>query len=474
MGEEIATRFFTDESFAANRERLVAETELLQRWFADRQFSTRGSIGGFEVEAWLVDSRGVPAPVNDAFLTTLDDPLVVAELSVFNVEINTPPQVLGGAALATLQQNLERTWRQCNTVAAALDSELMVIGILPTVRDRDLTVRHMSRRERYRALNEQVLRLRRGRPIALDIHGRDHLRTTHEDVMLEAAATSFQIHLQLMPETAVRAMNAAIVLSAPMVAVSANSPFLFRRDLWDETRIPLFEQSVAVAQTPKAKRNRVTFGHDYVAASLMECFEENLLNYAVLLPEVMDQAPERLAHVRLHNGTIWRWNRPLIGFDEDGTPHLRLEHRVVPAGPSMIDMVANAALFFGLMQSMVAMRAAPESRLPFDVARANFYAAAREGLRAPMIWLDGRRHKACELLIDTLLPLARQGLEALAIREQDIALYLGIIEGRLRTGQNGAAWQRNWVARHGNDMKRLTCAYRERSESGAPVHEWGI
>jgi len=474
MGEEIATRFYTDANFAANRERLIAETQLLARWFDDRRFSTMPPIGGFEVEAWLIDDHGVPAPVNEAFLARLNDPLVVPELSVFNVEINTPPQVLRGAALATMRSNLERTWRRCNTVAATLGVELVAIGILPTARDRDMTVKHMSQRERYRALNEQVLRMRHNRPIALDIQGRDHLRTTHMDVMLEAAATSFQIHLQLTQKSAARAFNAAMVLSAPMVAVSANSPFLFGRDLWDETRIPLFEQSVAVAQTAKAKRNRVTFGHGYVQQSLMECFDENLSTYAVLLPEVMDQSPEKLAHLRLHNGTIWRWNRPLIGFDENGAPHLRLEHRVVPAGPSMIDMIANAGFFFGLVESLVATRITPESQLPFDQARANFYAAARDGLRAEIIWLDGERHAISEVLLDELLPLARRGLEKLRVRAQDIDLYLGIIEGRLRTGQNGAAWQRAWVTRHGRDMKQLTKAYRERSESGAPVHEWSV
>ena len=474
MGEEIATRFFTDEDFIAYRERLSAETQLLGQWFAEKRFATADPIGGFEVEAWLVDERNVPAPVNESFLTTLDDPLVVPELSVFNVEINTPPQSLHKAALSTMQTNLEQTWHQCRAVAANINSDLVAIGILPTARDRDMTIRYMSQRERYRALNEQVLRLRRNRPITLDIHGRDHLHTTHADVMLEAAATSFQIHLQLTQKRAARAFNAAIVLSAPMVAVSANSPFLFGHDLWDETRIPLFEQSVAVAQTTKAKCNRVTFGHGYVEHSLMECFEENLSTYAILLPEVMDQPPETLAHLRLHNGTIWRWNRPLIGFDEQGVPHLRLEHRVAPAGPSMIDMVANATLFFGMVESFVSATTSPESRLPFEQARTNFYAAARDGLRTELTWLDGKRHPVKDILLDDLLPRARKGLEKLDLRPQDIDLYLGIIEGRLRTGQNGAAWQRAWVAQHGFDMKQLTMAYRERSESGAPVHEWSV
>jgi gamma-glutamyl:cysteine ligase YbdK (ATP-grasp superfamily) len=474
MGEDIATSVFSEEDFAANKTRLGEETALLARWFAEHRFSTHEPIGGFEVEAWLVDDRSVPAPINETFLAALDSPLVVPELSVFNVEINTPPQALHGAALSIMHQNLKQTWERCNRVAATLGAELIAIGILPTARDRDLTLRHMSQRERYRALNEQVLRMRHGRPITLDIHGRDHLRTTHADVMLEAAATSFQIHLQVVQKRAARVFNAATVLSAPMVAVSANSPFLFGRDLWDETRIPLFEQSVAVAQTAQAKRNRVTFGHGYVERSLMECFEENLATYAVLLPEVLEDIPEKLAHLRLHNGTIWRWNRPLIGFDENGTPHLRLEHRVAPAGPSMVDMVANAGLFFGLIDALSGARTAPESQLSFEQARSNFYAAAREGLRAQIVWLDGKVRPVRELILQELLPLARKGLERLDIRAQDIDLYLGIIEGRLQSGQNGAAWQRAWTERHGLDRKLLTRAYRDRSASGAPVHEWSL
>jgi hypothetical protein len=56
----------------------------------------------------------------------------------------------------------------------------------------------------------------------------------------------------------------------------------------------------------------------YARESILECFEANRTRYPVLLPAVMDEPPESLAHLRLHNGTIWRWNRPLIGFDEQG------------------------------------------------------------------------------------------------------------------------------------------------------------
>ncbi len=474
MGEEIARSHFTKEDFSENKARLTRETEVLREWFERNRFRGARPVGGFEIEAWLVDERGVPAPINESFLKALDSPRVVPELSKFNVEINTPSLRLTARALRDMELDLTRTWEHCNEVAHTLGAELLLIGILPTVRDRDMTLEHMSRMERYRALNEQVLRLRRHQPITLDIRGHDHLRTTHMDVMLEAAATSFQIHLQVSQERSVRDYNAAAILSAPMTAVSANSPFLFGRNLWDETRIPLFEQSVAVTQGAISKRNRVTFGHRYVRESLMECFEENLENFAVLLPELVDEPPEKLCHLRLHNGTIWRWNRPLIGFDSEGNPNLRIEHRVVPAGPSLVDTIANAALFFGLVEACAGARTPPESDLSFEQARANFYAAAREGLRASITWLNGQHGPVRELLLNGLLPLARRGLEKLELARADIDSYLGVIEGRLVTGQNGAAWQRAYVAKHGKEMKGLTCAYRERQRSGAPVHEWTI
>ncbi|MEQ1858390.1 MAG: glutamate--cysteine ligase [Chthoniobacteraceae bacterium] len=472
MGDEIDTIHFTKSDFEEFHRRLAGETALLGRWFDGGRFEETEPIGGFEVEAWLVDRAGLPVPRNEEFLQHLDHPLVVPELARFNVELNAAAVRLRGDALSATQRGIEETWRRCGEVAGELGMEAMLVGILPSLRDSELTLENLSPMKRYRALNEQVFRLRRGKPITLDIEGREHLRAIHHDVMLEAAATSFQIHLQVSPAKAVRYYNASVILSAPMVAMSANSPFLFGRDLWDETRIPLFEQAVRLAPLDGPEPNRVTLGTDYARASLHEFFAENLASYPVLLPTLMDEPPERLAHVRLLNGTIWRWNRPLIGFNEQGVPHVRIEHRVMPAGPSIADMIANAALYFGLAEMLANAPAAPEAALPFAQAQANLYAAARDGLGAQIAWLDGRTVAMRELLLRELLPLARRGLEKLEFDREDIARYLGIIESRVASGQNGAAWQRAHVARHGADMQALTCAYREHQRSGAPVHEW--
>ncbi|UCC55224.1 MAG: glutamate--cysteine ligase, partial [Gammaproteobacteria bacterium] len=469
MGQEIEESHFTSQDFADYAERLREETTLLGEWFREGIFSPRDRMGGFELEAWLIDSKAQPAPVNERFLKRLDNPMVVPELARFNVELNDHPQHLWGTALSRFEASLGATWKRCSRVAADLQARLLMIGILPTVSVAELTQANMSNLKRYRALNEQVLRLRGGEPLELDIHGREHLKTTHQSVMLESAATSFQLHLKVHPRHAMRAYNAALVMSAPMVAISSNSPYLFGHDLWDETRIPLFEQSVDVGGFAGASHGplrRVSFGSGYIRESLLECFVENEQHYPVLLPMCYYEGLEHMAHLRLHNGTIWRWNRPLIGFDYDGIPHLRIEHRVVPGGPTVVDIIANAAFFFGLIQTLMHADVPPEQRLPFAIARDNFYATARYGLDAQVTWLDEHKGPVRTLLLEELLPAARQGLEALEIDRGDIDKYLGIIEGRARTAMTGAAWQRAWVARHGREMATLTEAYYRRQKAG--------
>ena len=477
MGQEIEHTHFSDADFMEYTESLRRETALLEVWFRDEVFSTRDRTGGFELEAWLIDAAARAAPVNEEFLARLNDPMVVPELARFNVELNDHPQHLWGSALSRFEASLGATWKRCGRVAEELGTRLVMIGILPTLTQEELTQTNMSDLRRYRALNEQVLRLREGRPLELDIQGNQHLKGVHGDVMLESATTSFQLHLKVHPRHAVRAYNAAQVLSAPMVAVTANSPFLFDHDLWDETRIPLFEQSVAVGGIAGASHGplrRVTFGSGYARSSLYECFRENEQHYPVLLPMRFNQGVERMAHLRLHNGTIWRWNRPLIGFDYDGIPHLRIEHRVAPGGPTVADDIANAALFFGLMQALMSADTPIENCIAFSLARDNFYAAARHGLNAQVVWGESHRGPLRTLLLSKLLPLARQGLASLEIDATDIEYYLDLIEARARRMATGADWQRAWVARHGADMVALTEAYARRQESGAPVHEWDV
>lgn len=472
MGQEIDAFHFTSADFDAFETRLRQETTLLESWFRDHVFASTHKVGGFELEAYLVAADLGPAPIAESFLARLADPLVVPELATFNAEINGTPQPLRGDALSRLAAGLEATWKGCAQAAAGLRARLAMIGILPTVRPEHLDMAHMSPLKRYRALNEQILQLRRRRPFTLEIRGKDRLFLERRDVMMESVATSFQLHLQVNAQEAARVYNWSKVLAAPMVAVSANSPFLFGRELWAESRIPLFEQAFSVGGP--FFRERTTFGLRYVEDSVLECFRANLERFPALLPQVMDEPPERLAHLRLHNGTIWRWNRPLIGFGADGTPHLRIEHRVMPAGPTIADAIANAALYFGAAQSFAGEMAHPRQRLPFSIAKGNFYQAAREGLAAEVEWLDGRSTTLHQVLADDLLPRAEQGLTELGIDRAERDRWLGIIADRLRTRQTGAAWQRAWVGRHGRDLKALTAAYLDHQESGLPVHQWPL
>lgn len=477
MGQEIEQTHFNHSDFHRFEKALRAETALLQQWHEAGRFSDGDCVGGFELEAWLVDARYRPAPLNDALIARLDRAFVAPELAKFNIEFNSQPRTLRGDVLAEMERELTRSWREASAAAAALDAQLLAIGILPTVRPADLVTANMSEMKRYRALNEQILRLRQGQPLQIDIQGRDHLQLTHHDVMLESAATSFQLHLQVPPAEAARYYNASKILSAPIIAASANSPYLFGHDLWDESRIPLFEQAVAVVPdhpSARALHERVTFGDRFLRRSLLECFAQNLAQYDILLPLHFDAPPERLAHLRLHNGTIWRWNRPLIGFDQQQRPHLRIEHRVMPAGPTIVDTLANTALYYGLVRALARQTVAPESRIDFATARTNFYAAARAGLRAEIRWLDGQRGSVRDLLLEQLLPQARSGLDDLGITPEHATHFLDIIEQRVRSGQNGAAWQRAFIAAHGADMPAMTRRYHELQQDGRPVSQWAV
>ncbi len=472
MGDEIDRRYFDAEDFSEFRNRLDLETELLREVFAGNEFSERGDVAGFELEAWLVDAEGDPVPDNERYLEVLDSPLVVPELAAFNVELNGSPSALTGNVFSRLHDELSATWSSCEQAADATDCSLVMIGILPTVREEMLSSRYMSRMVRYHTLNDRVMALRDGRPLQLEIEGETGLSTSHPDVMLEAATTSFQIHLQCKPDRAVADFNASLAASAATVAASANSPFLFGHGLWDETRIPLFEQSVNVGERYPS---RVSFGGGYVNESLLEIFTENQKEHLILIPAVKDDPSSKFTHVRFHNGTVWRWNRPLIGFDFDGQVHLRIEHRVVPAGPSLKDCIANAALYFGLVRG-IGLGAQPiEELLPFEVVRDNFYTAARYGLNARVRWhADGGIEETGirSLLIDQLIPLARLGLQSEDIPDSEIDEYLEVIAARVDSGQNGAAWQRRWVHMNGMDLHGLVKEYQSRQHQ--PVHTWSL
>ncbi len=473
MGEEISRTSFTPQDFKTFENHLREETDLLSKLVADEKLSKDGYVAGFEIEAWLLDHGFFPRPINEKFLDALDHSLVVPELSRFNVELNSPPLALTGDILNRAAAAFKTLWTHCNDVAHGLDTNMVMIGTLPVIRDEDLTLQNLSPLKRYKALNNEVLRRRGGKPLVVDIAGHDHLRSEHGDVMLEAATTSLQIHLKTPARLAHRYYNASIMASAPLLAACTNAPFLFKRALWQETRIPLFEQSVALKDNA-GEHGRVTFGSGYVRESLFEVLIENLNTYPVLLPLAFDEPSAKLRHVHLHNGTIWRWNRPIVGFDSDGTPHIRIEHRTLPAGPTIVDMIANAACYFGIVRDMVDSGFDESMDLAFDDARANFYEAAREGLDAKLTWPGLGQISAKHLMQDHLLPAAHRGLKAFGVDAKDRELYLEIMETRVETGQTGAVWQRAALEKWNGDFREMMSAYCERQRSAIPVHQWDI
>lgn len=471
MGQEIESSTFTDAELAEFEAKLAEETALLQRWFAENRFVQRGYTGGFELEAWLLDATNHAAPDNAAFLAALGDADVVPELATFNFEVNGDPAVLEGDAIDRMYRGLLQTWRKCGDVAAARDEKIIMIGILPHLRESDLTLKNMSKMSRYRALNHQVLKMRNYEPLHLHITGRDELETQKFDVMLEAATTSFQLHFQIPLEESVPIFNASLLASAPMVAIAANSPYLFGKDLWDETRIPLFEQSVRVGGPGQ---HRVGFGYGFLEQSLAECFATNLADYPVLLPLVNDAPLEKLTRLKFHNGTIWRWNRPLIDFDAGGDPTLRIEHRVVPSGPTLRDSFANAAFYYGLTHGLTLRHDNIAACVPFMDVKSNFYDCARYGLDATVTWLEGEKLLVSELILRDLLPVAAEGLHSLGVDPGSAGAWLDIIRERAHSRQNGAHWQRSWIAKHGNDMYAMVVRYHELQQFDEPVHTWPL
>ena len=469
MGTEIDSIRFEADAWPQFLKRLKEETALLRRKVHDGAHSDRSAVGGFEIEAWLCDADMNPAPRNTEFLDRFGSDLATMELAKFNFELNNTPHPLTGDAFAKFAAQMHETCRRANETAVEMGLRAVTVGILPTLKPSDFCLQNMSEMKRYRALNEQIFNERAGRPLLLDIAAdHDRLRLRHDSVMLEAAATSFQIHTQVPFERAHHYYNASILASAATVAVSANSPFLFGKRLWHESRIPLFEQAVDSGE----KRARVSFGSTFARESILECFDENFDDFDILLPILFEDAsPDSFAHLRLHNGTIWRWNRPLVGFDDDGTLHFRVEHRVMPAGPSLVDMLANAAFYYGAATTLT--KQLEDGRLPcrFDEAQRNFYAAARRGLEAEVIW-NGRTQPVQTLMLETLLPMAHDGLKTLGIAASDIDRYLTIIDARTRSKKNGAAWQLAYADAHGEDMTKLAEAYWKNQQTGAPVHTW--
>jgi len=482
MGDEIANSHFSEQDYADYYAELERETKTLEQLFINHSFSRESQYCGLEQEAWILNVDGYPVPENQYLIDSLKHALLSPELARFNIELNVTPRKLSNQGLSLMQSELKALWDLCDDQLAKKQLHMEMIGILPTVRDEELVVSNMSDMKRYRALNEQVLLSRGGKPLFLNIVGKEKLATEHSDVMLESAATSLQVHRQVEARNCTRYYNAAIALSAITVAISANAPFLFGKKLWEETRIPLFEQAVEVGgygNTQHGPIRRVSFGSGYAQKSIFECFQENLAHYPVLLPVKLDSNSKKFPYLRMHNGTIWRWNRPIVGFDEDGTPHVRIEHRVMAAGPTIEDEMANTAFFYGLQEYYASQSTGLEEIIPFSVAKDNFYSAAQHGIKSNINWVNTETNESYKISIKKLiekelLDHARFGLIKLGIDKYDIDHYLHIIKQRASTGQTGSAWMQAYYDNHTISMNELMNVYRQNRLTETPVHTWAL
>ena len=405
---------------------------------------------GVEQELFLVDAAWHPAPRALDILEQIDDPHYTTELGLFNLEINLDPLVFEGDCLSQLEGQLNRSLATVRAAAHQCGAEVVLSGILPTLRKSDLALTNMTPKPRYRELNTILTQLRGG-DYEFQLKGADELSLKHDSVMLEAGCTSFQVHYQVEPAEFPQCYNIAQAMTAPLLAAAANSPLLFGRRLWRETRIPLFQQSVDTRRASTHLRERaprVSFGQQWVDHSILDLIQEDLARFRVLIGtpsredslRLLEQGglPE-LQALRLHTGTVYRWNRGCFGIG-GGKAHIRIENRVLPAGPSVVDEVANAAFFLGLLRGGQQTYGDIAQKMPFHNAEINFLAAAQRGLDAQFTWLDGQVVLARDLIRQDLLPLARHGLRTAGLNPADIERYLGVIEQRVTVGLTGSSW----------------------------------
>jgi len=445
---------------------------------------------GAEQEMFLIDRGLRPAKAAMPILKALSSSRFTTELGQFNLEVNLSPQVLGGRCLSRMHQELEEGIDRARSEAAKLDVQVLLCGILPTLGKQHLSLDWMTPNPRYLQLNDTMCQLRGGEFKTM-IKGVDELQTTHDNVMLEACNTSFQVHFQVGPEEFAPLYNLAQIVTAPVLAAGVNSPVLLHHRLWKETRVALFQQSLDVrsaAITGRGGRQRVSFGEKWIERSVMEIFREDIARFRALIAVDTGESPlamiERgeipsLKALCLHNGTVYRWNRPCYGV-KDGVAHLRIENRVLPAGPTVVDEIANAAFFFGLMCGLGREYGDVTRVMRFDDAKANFLAAARYGLDARFEWIEGRTTPADELILEQLLPIARAGLLERGLDSTDVDLYTGVLEERVKSHRTGAQWALDSLEAMGTGgstserYRALTAGMLARQATGQPVHTWEL
>jgi CBS domain-containing protein len=488
MGEHQVEPDISGEQLRLFTKSLLNDLRALETMLEDGMIESGVRRIGAEQEIFLVDDSWRPAGLALEVLEELDDPHFTTELGKFNLEVNLDPQAFGGDCLSRLESQLNELLTKARDAAHRCGGEILLTGILPTLRKSDLGLDNMTPNPRYFALNRALNRLRGG-AYEFRIKGVDEILIKHDSVMLEACNTSFQVHFQVGAEEFANLYNVAQAVTGPVIAVATNSPLLFGRRLWRETRIALFQQAVDTRSSSHHLRDRsprVSFGRSWVKRSVTELFKEDIARFKILLGTELDEdpfaklakgEPPELKALRLHNGTVYRWNRACYGLT-DGRPHLRIENRVLPSGPTPLDEVANAAFWYGLISALSHEYIDITRVMEFEDAAANFMAASRLGLSAELTWLEGKTSPAGELVLKSLLPLAREGLARRDIVSADIDRYLGVIEERVDSKMTGSQWLLTSLAGmkdHGTAGERLsalTAATVNRQKEGKPIASW--
>jgi len=491
LGLDIEQEHFAEADYEAFSEKLRRSIRALDIVLRRPGFGVGPTTIGSELELHLVGEDGHPAHVNRAVLAATLDDRVTLEMNRYNMEINTRPCALAGRPFDAMETEVAEALAVTREAALKHGADVVMIGILPTLTEEDLQSSALSDRCRYRALSAGIRRVR-GEPAMVRIEGAESLEVMTDDVTFEGANTSFQVHLRVDPARFAQTYNAAQIATAFVLAVSGNSPLFLGRRLWDETRVALFRRAVedrCSARDDDWRPSRVSFGHGWVRASALELFAESVSLHPPLIPQCADGDPEALAltggipamrELRLHHGTVWRWNRAV--YDHACGGHLRIEMRALPAGPTIRDMVANAALAIGLTMALAEDADTLVTRMTFGQARRSFYGSARLGLDAELLWPTDRapspRVASPAVLAAHLLPLARAGLIDSGVEPGEADEWLGIVAARIERGTTGARWQRRVFDELAAHMSRQAAAramlhrYRELSDRGSPVHEW--
>ncbi len=491
MGEQNVQQSSDENTRRAFMKALLDEVRALEDMHSAHMFESGIRRIGAEQEMFLVDRAARPALTAMQVLDQTDDPRFTHELGQFNLEANLSPLELGGDCLSRMEAEAREVCDLAAEAAAKVDSRIALVGILPTLTRDHLTLDAMVPTARYFALNEALLKLR-GSDFQVDIKGIDQLNFKLNNLMLEACNTSFQVHFQVDADEFAPLYNIAQAVTGPLMASCVNSPILLGKRLWHESRIAVFEHSIdarSEAHAARGHKPRVHFGDHWIDESVIEIFKEDIARFRVILTTEFEDDPigkvsrgevPKLNALRLHNGTVYRWNRACYGISDNGKPHLRIENRVIPSGPTVLDEVANAAFFFGMMAGLARRTPDIREKLQFADVKANFLAAAREGLRAQQIWFDDQQVTAQELLLDNLLPLAREGLAESGIDEEDIERYIGTVEKRVERRRTGARWLLESLDRMKDQasphecLRALTSSMIEQQQGGNPIADWEL